>query len=820
MGHPHVPSQPSNCTCQQQHYFYPSPPFDFSFSDFYLSWCLPLLPDLSLAEVKCLRERCNPRVNYIFDALSEKDGSCNLSKYSRSELIQLRHVGRGALESLEVCLSELDLLETTNSCESGPSNVFVDLTRVEVRALKNVTSERVNSLLDALSEEDGSCNLSNYSNSDLMAMRNIGRGTLISLKTGIAILRKGIAFPYVDIDLRDIRYIKSISSPRVCTLLDALIAAYPLREGYLRLSELHHVDLYGVKGAGQKSIQLFNLALSRLQGDDISEEKKRVLAQRLKDVLKGNNLSLSTPMCKEQLSELFVSDTDELQSVLLDGGRITKLQHGSLINLIERLETRATQTIHEEAFDLLNHENRDCKIVSMYSGFFGPSKTLEETGKAFSVTRGRIRQVMSKVFRGRRLTRLAEAVVIVKSKLPSSEEQIHAELVAGGYIDPRMSLKDFFRYAQARDMKIDHAFCPVLDSGVVVIPANCLTSTRELLNWFRHHVKRFGIVQMTEWSEQCSSRKTVSVKLVEAICDASKLVVDQQNGSGWVSYPNGLPAYTGHIVIRKNIVSLLNVAGGELDHREILEALRAGELGRFSSENRMITPPPEVFLKVLGRTSCFVVDGDVVSISSSNEQEATFEKHHAELEETDCSRMIEIMRSSKDGWLFRRTFEALALEEGVDTPSFWRNLTYSGYFKKIRQGVFSLIGAKVKSESIDVATPPEAISGGPLNRGYLPNGFLWQTFVLSTWTKESGVFNVPDDIKYKFENPIELKELGEETSQCLKLSANYLVYSIKQQVDSRELMPGDLYALVFPRSENCVLFVTPEDESFAEIFDE
>lgn len=784
---------------------------------------LPFGPDLSLTDVNRLKEICNPRVNYIFDSLSEEDGSCNLSDYSREELIQIRHVGQGALDSLEQGLSIINDTELLHECcawQSLESNIFQKFSRSDIALLKGVTSRRVGNLLDALSDEDGSCDLSKYSYSDLREMDNVGRGSLESLERGIAILRNGSGSHYIDIDCRDIRYIKSISSARVCTLLDDLISAYPFQDGFLCLSQLSKADLFAIKGAGQKSIQLFNVALSSLQGDDISEEQKRVLAKRLKDVLKGDNISVRTPMCKEQLSELFVSDTDELQSVLLDGGRIMHSQHGSLINLVERLETRATQTIHEEAFDLLDHENRDCKIVSMYSGFFGPSKTLEEAGEAFSVTRERIRQVIFKVFRGRCLTRLAEAVVLVKSKLPSSEERTHAELVAGGYIDPRMSLKDFFRYAQARDMEIDHVFCPVIDSGVVVIPANCLTSTRELLNWFRHHVKRFGIVQMTEWTEQCSSRKTVSVKLVEAICDASKLVVDQQNGSGWFSYPNGLPAYTGHIVIRKNIVSLLNVAGGELDHREILEALRAGELGRFSSENTMITPPPEVFLKVLGRTSCFVVDGDVVSISSSNEQEATFEKHHAELEETDCSWMIEIMRSSKDGWLFRRTFEALALEEGVDTPSFWRNLTYSGYFKKIRQGVYSLIGAKVNSESIDVATPPDAISGGPLNRGYLPNGSLWQTFVLSTWTKESGVFNTPDDIKYKFENAIELKELGEETSQCLKLSANYLVYSIKQQVDSRELMPGDLYALVFPRSENCVLFVTPEDESFAEIFDE
>ena len=400
---------------------------------------------------------------------------------------------------------------------------------------------------------------------------------------------------------------------------------------------------------------------------------------------------MSASIYKEQLSELLVSDTDELQSVLLNGGRITKQQHGSLINLVERLETRSTQTIHEEVFDLLDHEIRDCKIVSMYSGFFGPSKTLEETGEAFSVTRERIRQVISKVFRGQCLVRLAEASALVKSKLPSSEEQTHAELVAGGYIDPRMSLKAFFRYAQARDMKIDHAFCPTIDSRIVVIPANYVRSTRELVNWFRSYIKRFGIVQMREWIEQCTSRKTESVKLVEAICDASKLVVDQQNGAGWISYPNGLPPYGGghSTVIRKTVCSLLNVAGGELDHREILEALRTGELGRFHSENTMLAPPPEVFLKVLGRTSCFVVAGDLVSISSSDEP-----KHWAEAEETDRSRMIEILRSSKDGWLFRRTFEALALGEGVDTASFWSNLTYSGYFKKIREGAYSLIGSK------------------------------------------------------------------------------------------------------------------------------
>ena len=776
--------------------------------------CQPFGPKLSREDVKYLTKTCVARVYHIFNALCVEDGSCDLSKYTYSDLIAMDNVGHGTLGSLKKGLAFMQ-----NNDVPKPS-VYRVLSGHEVRSLKGVISKRASNLLDILSEEDGSCDLSQYTYSDLIAMDNVGRGSLDSLEKAIDSLREGEESLYIDIDLRDISHIKSISSLMVCTLLDNMISAYPLQDGFLRLSQLIQADLFAVKGVGKKSIQLLNVALSSLREDDISEEQKIVFAERLKNVLKGDNLSVSTPMCKEQLSELFVSDTGELQSVLLNGGRITKLQHVSLINLVERLEKRATQTIHEEAFDLLDHENRDCKIVSMYSGFFGPSKTLEEAGEAFLLTRERIRQVISKVFRRRCLTRTAEAAVLVKTKLPSSEERIHAELVAGGYIDPRMSLTDFFRYAQARDMKIDHTFCPVIDSGVVVIPANYLTSTRELVNWFRHHVKRFGIVQMTEWTEQCSSRKTVSVKLVEAICDASKLVVDQQNGADWSSYSNGLPAYSGRLVIRKNISSLLNVAGGELDHREILEALRARESGRFNSENAMITPPSEVFLKVLGRTSCFLVDGDVVSISSSNEQGATFEKHHAELEETDCSRMIEIMRSSKDGWLFRRTFEALALEEGVYSGSFWSNLTYSGYFKKIRQGVYSLIGSKVNSESIDVATPPETISGGPLKRGYFPDGSMWQSFLLSTWTHESGVLNIPKDITYIFESSIPLSEPDSMTadSQELSLSSRNLIYSLKSKFTKRLLVPGDLFALVFSRDRKSAIFVTESDAEFAGIF--
>ena len=117
----------------------------------------------------------------------------------------------------------------------------------EVRRLKDVVSKRASNLLDILSEEDGSCDLSKYTYSDLIAMGNVGRGTVDSLETGIASLREAEESYYIDIDLRDISYIKSITPSRVHTLLDNLIEAYPLREGLLCLSELSRNDLYGIK---------------------------------------------------------------------------------------------------------------------------------------------------------------------------------------------------------------------------------------------------------------------------------------------------------------------------------------------------------------------------------------------------------------------------------------------------------------------------------------------------------------------------------------------------------------------------------------------
>jgi hypothetical protein len=439
-----------------------------------------------------------------------------------------------------------------------------------------------------------------------------------------------------------------------------------------------------------------------------------------------------------------------------------------------------TLTLNKELESVMACFARRPEVALDYLGWAGEGKkTLNEVGMRFSITRERVRQIVSKVESRIHDTDfyapiLDRAISVVQDLVPCTETRAMEVLKNEGITDSCFRIHGITTAAKLlgiecgfRIVRFGTAYMVVSDKDVQL--SKVISIARKLCS--TNGAACLADLDITSQEILGISFEHETIKaLVEGIPGAVWL--DEGTGWFWLRGTNRNP-------LKRNIRNIMSVC----KNIELGE-LREG-LGRHH-RSKGFAPPRRVLAQAC-RQMDYKVEGNRI-VGTLDWQEV--------LRGTEYT-MVKIL--ADNGMLMnRRVMEERCLESGIGRPTFYSYLIYSPVLAKYAPGVYGVRGATVspaQAESL-VDFPRRNRGRKLLDYGWMKSGRIWLGFNITKNMLTSGFFSIPSAMKKYFGHHYEVKvESGAVISELKEGAAGF--NGLTKVFKYYGLEEGDCFVLEF-----------------------
>lgn len=380
--------------------------------------------------------------------------------------------------------------------------------------------------------------------------------------------------------------------------------------------------------------------------------------------------------------------------------------------------------------------DRDRRIIVSHLGWDGkPPRTLESVGKAYNMTRERVRQICTRIEKTRSSKPFApvvdRALNVVARAAPTLATEIESQ-----FFQSRLTQSGFCVEAlitAARELGREPSFTiETLYGHRVVIPANRSGILARIDQVARSHIRHWGVATVEDVAAAANAPISLAHKLLPILPGFQWL--DESCGWFWMENTRRNSLLT---QIRKILAASPVIEVGEL---------RTG-VGRHHRK-KGFAPPRRVLLEMCRQLSWCRVEGEQIMTSTQLNLSAIL---------SNSEQIILKVLKLHGPVIQREKFEHLCLESGMNPHSFWVYLSYCPLICRHATSVYGLRGAEVPVGLVESLAPKQrSRSKLIVDYGWTENRNIQILYRISVAMLTNGVVSIPAAMKAFLQGRFEL----------------------------------------------------------------